>query len=137
MPVAVHPNWALPVLYYEITTLTDRLSDGGIDPRIVMAEQSSQDVVIQEQSVDGPSSADVSATQTTHSTARAAPEVATKVQIHTHPTPSSPNTTEQSHSNDGSPIATDGNVVPKELEATVGQINAILDRTNMCRPLPV
>ena len=44
---------------------------GGTDRRIVMAEQSSHDVVIQAQSVDDHSSADVSAFQTTDPAARA------------------------------------------------------------------
>ena len=47
---------------------------GGTDPRIVMAEQSSHDVVIQAQSVDDHSSTDVSAFQITDLAARAGVE---------------------------------------------------------------
>jgi len=74
---------AAPSYPYQIenTALIDDSSDGGTDPRIVMAEQISQDVVKQEQSVDGPPSTDVSATEPTDTPARAALE-----EISAHPT---------------------------------------------------
>ncbi|MCJ1249822.1 hypothetical protein MMC30_007048 [Trapelia coarctata] len=67
---------AAPSHPYQIknTARIDHTSDSGTDPRIVMAEQISQDVVKQEQSVDGPPSTDVSATKPTNTPARAAPE---------------------------------------------------------------
>ena len=70
--------YASAILSYPYQTkqssLTDRTSDSETDPRIVMAEQISQDVVKQEQSVDGPPSTDVSATEPTNTPARAALE---------------------------------------------------------------
>ena len=60
-----------------------------------MAEQNPQDVVKQEQSVDDPSSADVSAAQTIDSAARAAPELSAKFHVDTISISSDPNTAQQ------------------------------------------
>ncbi|MCJ1404867.1 hypothetical protein MMC11_008093 [Xylographa trunciseda] len=117
MPIAIHHNWALQVSYCGITALTDLSFDGGIDPRTVMAEQSFQDVVKQEQSVDDPSFTDVSATQTTDSAARAAPDVATKVHVDTIPTSLSANTIEHIQYHDDQFTATKDTVIPEVLEA--------------------
>lgn len=67
---------AAPSHPYQIknTAPIDHTSDSGTDLRIVMAEQISQDVVKQEQSVDGPPSTDISATKPTNTPARAALE---------------------------------------------------------------
>ena len=67
---------AAPSHPYQIknTAQIDHTSDSGTDPRIVMAEQISQDVVKQEQSVDGLPFTDVSATEPTNTPARAALE---------------------------------------------------------------
>ena len=126
MPIALYHIWALPVSYCGITTLTDRPFDGDIDPRIVMAEQNPQDVVKQEQSVDDPSSTDVSATQTTDSAARAAPEVSAKSHIDTIPISSNLNTTEHIQYHGHSVIASKETVLPKDPEAAVRLVSTIL-----------
>ncbi|MCJ1438033.1 hypothetical protein MMC27_007420 [Xylographa pallens] len=85
-----------------------------------MAEQNPQDVVKQEQSVDDPSSTDVSATQTTDSAARAASEVSAEFHVDTIPTSSNLNSMEHIHFHDHSFIATKEMVLPKGPEAAVG-----------------
>ncbi|MCJ1287734.1 hypothetical protein MMC26_007086 [Xylographa opegraphella] len=82
-----------------------------------MAEKNPQDVVKQEQSVDDPSSTDVSATQTTDSAARAAPEVSAKSHVDTIPTSSNPNTTENLKYHDHSLLATKETVLSEGPEA--------------------
>ncbi|MCJ1318916.1 hypothetical protein MMC15_004248 [Xylographa vitiligo] len=89
-----------------------------------MAEQNPQDVVKQEQSVDDPSSTDVSATQTTDSAARAAPEVSAKSHIDTIPISSNLNTTEHIQYHGHSVIASKETVLPKDPEAaTTSTVN--------------
>jgi hypothetical protein len=73
--------------HHQKDTLSNQLSNAATDPRIVMAEQISQDVVKQEQSVDGSSSTDVSAAKTTIVSARAVLENASEQSSldHEHP----------------------------------------------------
>ena len=92
-----------------------------------MAEQNPQDVVKQEQSVDDPSSTDVSATQTTDSAARAASEVSAKTHVDTIPTSSNSNSTDHIHYHDDSLIAIKDMVLPEDLEAAVGLESTILE----------
>ncbi|MCJ1477699.1 hypothetical protein MMC13_006372 [Lambiella insularis] len=108
MSTTVHYPWHFPVDHYKIFALTDRPSDGAIDPKIVMAEQIPQDVVKQEQSVDDPSSADVSATKTTDHTARAVPETSTESHVDENSASSNSNLPEQLEHSINQPSATEG-----------------------------
>ena len=88
----IRDAWAVPDSSYQTknNVLTDDSCHGGTEPSIVMAEQSPQDVVKQEQSVDDLSSTDVSATHTTDSAARAALEsLSATSTVQTYHTPSS------------------------------------------------